>query len=83
MAQLTLNVPNADAADVLAALEAHHSKEASRVFPNYSSLTPTNRAAACIAVYLRSITKSYRRGQEVRRRREQEAPIVVAEPDVT
>lgn len=83
MTQITLTVPNSDALDVLAALEEQWSREASRLNADYSSLTPTQRAGACIAAYLRSITKSHRRRAEVERRRRLEAPLVVEEPDVT
>lgn len=83
MAKVTITVPNTDVPDVLAALEQAWSKEASRINPDYSSLLPADRAAACLGAYLRSITKGYRRQAEVERRRKLETPIVVDEPAIT
>ena len=83
MANLTIRVPNADLPDVLDALEQQWSKEASRINPLYSDLTPAERAAACNSMYLRQITKAYRRRKEVERRRQLETPIVVDEPTIT
>lgn len=83
MAKVTLTVPNTDVADVLDALEQQWSKEASRINPGYSELAPAERAAACLGAYVRSITKARRRSAEVERRKQLEAPIVVAEPDIT
>ena len=51
MANLTIRVPNADLPDVLDALEQQWSKEASRINPLYSDLTPAERASACIGAY--------------------------------
>jgi len=83
MARVTLNVPNADLSDVLAALEQQWSKEASRINPLYSDLTPAERAAACIGAYLRQTTRNFRRAKEAERRRKLETPIVVDEPIIT
>lgn len=83
MARVTLNVPNPDLPDVLDALEQQWSREASRLNPGYSELSPQDRAAACIGAYVRSITKSHRRTKEVERRRRQEPPIEVPEPDIS
>lgn len=82
MATVSISVPNPDAADVLAALEQHWSRRASLRHKDYSSLSATGRAGACIAEYLREITKGYRRTKEVQRRKELESPIVIAEPDI-
>jgi hypothetical protein len=83
MANVTIRIPNADMADVLAALEEIWSKEASRLNPLYSDLTPAERAAACIGAYLRQTTKNHRRSKEVERRRQLDTPIVVDEPTIT
>lgn len=83
MANLTIRVPNADVPDVLAALEQQWSKEASRINPLYSDLTPAERASACIGAYLRQTTRNYRRSKEVGRRRQLDTPIVVEEPVIT
>ena len=83
MAQITIRVPNPDLPDVLAALEQQWSKEASRRNPAYSELPPQDRAAACLGAFVRSVTKAHRRTAEVERRRRQEPPIVVPEPDIT
>lgn len=83
MARVTLNVPNPDLPDVLAALERQWSREASRINSGYSELAPQDRAAACLGAYVRSITKGHRRTAEVERRRKLEAPIVVVEPDIS
>ena len=83
MAQVTLNIPNNDMVDVLAALEQQWSKEASRLNPNYSDLLPRERAAACIGAYLRQTTRNFRRAKEAERRRKLETPIVVDEPIIT
>lgn len=83
MANLTIRVPNADVPDVLAALEQQWSKEASRINPLYSDLTPAERASACIGAYLRQTTKNHRRSKEVERRRQLDTPIVVEEPGIT
>lgn len=83
MARVTLNVPNPDLTDVLDALERQWSKEASRINPGYSELSPQERAAACLGAYVRSITKGHRRTKEVERRRRQELPILVSEPDIS
>ena len=83
MAKVTLNIPPTDLADVVTALEKIWSRDASRRNPDFSSLTPQDRAAACLGEYVRSITKSERRTAEVERRRKLEAPIVVDEPAIT
>lgn len=83
MAKITLNVPNNDLPDVVTALEKIWSRDASRRNPDFSSLTPQDRAAACLGEYVRSITKSERRTAEVERRRKLETPIVVDEPAIT
>ncbi|MBK9019813.1 MAG: hypothetical protein IPL72_07340 [Sulfuritalea sp.] len=83
MANLTIRVPNADVPDVLAALEQQWSREASRLNPLYSDLTPAERASACIGAYLRQTTKNHRRSKEVERRRQLDTPIVVEEPAIT
>lgn len=83
MARVTLNVPNPDLPDVLDALEQQWSKEASRINPLYSDLTPAERAAACIGAYLRQTTRNFRRAKEAERRRKLETPIVVDEPIIT
>ena len=83
MANLTIRVPNADLPDVLDALEQQWSKEASRINPLYSDLTPAERASACIGAYLRQSTRNYRRRKEVVRRRQIETPIVAEEPAIT
>jgi len=83
MANLTIRVPNADVPDVLAALEQQWSREASRINPLYSDLTPAERAAACIGAYLRQTTRNFRRAKEAERRRKLETPIVVDEPIIT
>jgi len=83
MANVTNRVPATDMADVLAALEEIWSKEASRLNPLYSDLTPAERAAACNGMYLRQITKAYRRRKEVERRRQLDTPIVAEEPVIT
>ena len=82
MAQITITVPNSDALDVLAALERAWSVQAGNRHDNYSSFTNNQKAAACIGEYLRSITKAHRHSAEVERRRRQEAPIEIAEPDI-
>lgn len=76
MAQISITVPNADVADVLAGLESRWADEAKRFTPNYDSLTPQQRAKACIAASLRVYARNYRRGQA-------ERAISVSEPDVT
>ncbi len=83
MANVTIRIPNADMADVLAALEEIWSKNASRLNPLYSDLTLVERAAACNGMYLRQITKAYRRRKEVERRRQLDTPIVVEGPAIT
>ena len=83
MANLTIRVPNADVPDVLAALEQQWSREASRLNPLYSDLTPAERASACIGAYLRQTTKNHRRSKEVERRRQLDTPIVAEETVIT
>lgn len=84
MATLNLQVPNPDVADVLAALERAHGVDAVQISQvPYSTLTNAQKASVCLSVYLRRLTKEYRRSVEVERRRSLETPIVVVEPDVS
>jgi len=83
MAKVTITVPNNDLADVVSALEKIWSQDASRRNPDFSSLTPQDRAAACLGEYVRSVTKAQRRAAEIERRRQVETPIVVDEPTIT
>lgn len=83
MAVVTIRVPNPDMGDVLQSLETIWSEDASFRNPDYSSLTPADKVAACLGEYTRSLVKGYRIREEVKRRRAAEVPIVVPEPDIT
>ena len=59
-------VPNADAPDVLAALEQNYRSEAINMFHSgspagYDALSGVNKARDCIRAFLRIQTRNYRR----------------------
>jgi len=77
----SIDVPNPDAADVLAALEQSYRSDAINMFHSgspvtYDALSGVNKARDCIRAFLRIQTRSYRR------RLAQEA-ISVAEVETT
>jgi hypothetical protein len=65
MASLTVNVPNADVPDALAAIERIWANDAVRLFfggdaTAYAASTPTVRAKACVGAWITVMTKNYR-----------------------
>ena len=77
----SIDVPNPDAADVLAALEQAYRSDAINMFHSgspagYDALSGVNKARDCIRAFLRVTTRNYRR------RLAQEA-ITVSEVDAT
>lgn len=81
MANVTVSVAPIDVPDTLAALEQQFRAQAINTFfsgnpAGYEALTDAQKGKALLAVFLRIITRNYRRTQA-------EQAVIVADPDVT
>ena len=83
MANITLTIPNADVAEVLAAVESRWKPDAVRIAHGgdtaaFEALAPAQRLRQCLAAMLRVYVRNERRSKA-----EREAAQAVTEVDVT